>query len=65
LVLWICNVLVLDLFVFGYLDLYFLLIDILDLYLDLFKQKGPKIIIIIIIIFKNKTGPKPKLKSGF
>lgn len=63
--IWICNVLVLNLY------LYFSFNNILDLYLDLLilyqKAKGPKIIKVFFGKIKNlsKTSPKPKLKSGY
>jgi hypothetical protein len=71
LVIWICNVLVLDLFVFGCLDLYVFFNRYFGFVFRFvnFVPKGPKIIIIIIIFEKIKTcpetSPKPKLKGGF
>jgi uncharacterized membrane protein len=67
--IWICNVLVFDLFVF-WICIFFL-INILDLYLDLLilyqKAKDQKIIKVFFgkIKIRSKTGSKPKLKSGF
>jgi len=57
--IWICNVLVFDLFVF-WICIFFL-INILDLYLDLLilyqKAKGPKLL--KYFLEKLKSGPKP------